>query len=82
MSDATGLSRSDLIFNWNARALPPRPTHPVSFDDETLRDGLQSPSVCNPTIAEKLAILHVMATLGIQAADLVTVPYLARFLID
>src|SRR2546429_9910409 len=40
------------------------------LDDETLRDGLQSPSVRNPTIDEKIDILHHMDALGIDTADI------------
>jgi 2-isopropylmalate synthase len=42
----------------------------VEFDDETLRDGLQSPSVIDPPIEKKLEILHLMDSLGIEAADI------------
>ena len=47
---------------------PRRP--PVMLDDETLRDGLQSPSVRCPTIDEKLRILHLIDRLGIDTADI------------
>lgn len=40
------------------------------MDDETLRDGLQCPSVTDPSIDDKRALLHLMADLGIAAADL------------
>src|SRR5579872_959566 len=40
------------------------------LDDETLRDGLQSPSVRNPSIDEKIQILHHMDALGIDTADI------------
>ena len=40
------------------------------LDDETLRDGLQSPSVRNPTLDEKIDILHRMDALGIDTADI------------
>jgi 2-isopropylmalate synthase len=39
------------------------------LDDETLRDGLQSPSVVDPPIETKLRILHLMERLGIDTAD-------------
>src|SRR5262245_63593826 len=39
------------------------------LDDETLRDGLQSPSVRNPGIDDKIEILHHMNALGIDTAD-------------
>ena len=40
------------------------------LDDETLRDGLQSPSVRTPTIEQKLRILHLIDALGIDTADI------------
>jgi 2-isopropylmalate synthase len=42
----------------------------VTLDDETLRDGLQNPSVRNPSIGEKIEILHLMETLGIEMANI------------
>jgi isopropylmalate/homocitrate/citramalate synthase len=58
-----------LIFDWNSRDEPsPRPA--VQLDDETLRDGLQSPSVRTPAIERKLEILHLMDALGMQTADI------------
>ncbi|MEJ2152764.1 MAG: 2-isopropylmalate synthase, partial [Gemmatimonadota bacterium] len=47
-----------------------RPTQPVEFDDETLRDGLQSPSVVDPPIETKIEILHLMDRLGIHTANI------------
>jgi 2-isopropylmalate synthase len=40
------------------------------LDDETLRDGLQSPSVRSPTIEQKIEILHLIDALGIDTADI------------
>ncbi len=57
-----------LIYDWNHEAVAPPGT--VMLDDETLRDGLQSPSARNPTIDEKIAILHHMDALGIDTADI------------
>ncbi|PYR59301.1 MAG: 2-isopropylmalate synthase [Acidobacteria bacterium] len=57
-----------LIYDWNRTTDTPRPS--VMLDDETLRDGLQSPSVRCPSIDEKLRILHLMDGLGIDTADL------------
>ena len=57
-----------LIHDWNATAASTR--RDVLLDDETLRDGLQSPSVRCPTIGEKLRILHLIDRLGIDTADL------------
>jgi isopropylmalate/homocitrate/citramalate synthase len=62
---------SDLIYDWN-KDYPPglKPSGPVLINDETLRDGLQSPSVRDPSIAEKIEILHLMEALGIDSLDL------------
>ncbi len=65
-------SESELIYDWNRigdgdlRAARGK----VELDDETLRDGLQSPSVRNPSIEDKLKILHLIAALGIESADI------------
>ena len=45
-------------------------SHPGRADDETLRDGLQSPSVHQPNLDQKFEILHAMAPLGIHFADI------------
>jgi 2-isopropylmalate synthase len=60
----------DLIYDWNqeADAADYRALRPVELDDETLRDGLQCPSVTDPPIAAKLEILHLMCDLGIHTA--------------
>jgi 2-isopropylmalate synthase len=60
---------AELVFDWNTQEKQPRPER-VEFDDETLRDGIQSPSARDPNIDEKLRILHLMADLGIDAVDL------------
>src|SRR5687768_17905521 len=56
-----------LIHDWNRTDTPKPPT--VLLDDETLRDGLQSPSVRCPSIDEKLRILLLIDRLGIDTAD-------------
>jgi 2-isopropylmalate synthase len=61
----------ELIYDWNAHSpveIPPG--RPVSLLDETLRDGLQNPSVRDPSIAEKIGILHLMEDLGIEAINI------------
>ena len=64
-----------LIFDWNtveydiSRDSNNHP-HGIWFDDETLRDGLQSPSARNPTIPQKIELLNYMEKLGIQKVDL------------
>jgi 2-isopropylmalate synthase len=63
---------TSLIYDWNravdADLQPARGR--VELDDETLRDGLQSPSVHSPAIEDKLRILHKIAALGIESADI------------
>src|ERR1700691_6252437 len=62
---------SELIYDWNCQN--PEllcPVKPVRLTDETLRDGLQSPSVRDPTIEQKIEILHLMEALGINSLDL------------
>jgi len=57
-----------LIHDWNHTDTP-KPAS-VLLDDETLRDGLQSPSVRCPTIEQKLEILHLIDRLGIDTANI------------
>tara|TARA_B100000900_G_scaffold415257_1_gene444466 strand:+ start:2102 stop:3358 length:1257 start_codon:yes stop_codon:yes gene_type:complete len=64
-----------LIYDWNVidyeiNRNPANHPHDLWFDDETLRDGLQSPSARNPTIEEKKELLTYMEKLGIQKVDL------------
>jgi len=62
---------SELIYDWNQKdPASLRPAGRVLLNDETLRDGLQSPSVRDPSIEEKLHILHLMEALGINSLDL------------
>ena len=57
-----------LIYDWNTvNQAPRRPG--VMLDDETLRDGLQSPSVTAPSIDDKIRILHLIDSLGIETAN-------------
>ena len=61
----------DLIYDWNVVDMAfSGPHKPIELDDETLRDGLQSPSVTSPPIEKKLEILHLMNDLGIHAVDI------------
>jgi 2-isopropylmalate synthase len=57
-----------LIYDWNKTA--EHKAGRVLLDDETLRDGLQSPSVRCPTIDEKLRILHLIDRLGIDTVNI------------
>jgi 2-isopropylmalate synthase len=61
----------ELIYDWNRIAPASQaPGRHIGFDDETLRDGLQSPSVCDPPVERKLELLHLMDALGIDTADI------------
>lgn len=65
------MKASELIYDWNqALRLSLLPSGPALLNDETLRDGLQSPSVRDPGIEEKIQILHLMEDLGINSLDL------------
>jgi 2-isopropylmalate synthase len=65
------MNTSDLIHDWNKNHPPGlKPPGPVLLNDESLRDGLQSPSVRDPSIPEKIEILHLMDALGIDSLDL------------
>jgi 2-isopropylmalate synthase len=72
MSSPTETERAaQLVYDWNelgrkGRIIPKS----VTFFDETLRDGLQNPSIKDPSIEKKLAILHLMEDLGIHEADI------------
>ena len=61
---------ADLIHDWNTTGGTFRPTRPLQFDDETLRDGLQSPAVSDPGLEQKIQLLEHMDKLGIQTANL------------
>ena len=65
------MDERDLIYDWNAQGKP-FDWAKAKFDlnDETLRDGLQSPSVRDPDLETKRRLLHLMADLGIAAADI------------
>jgi 2-isopropylmalate synthase len=74
-SDSEGLGagprENAFVYDWNEVNRKGRLTPKnVTFFDETLRDGLQNPSVKDPSIGEKLEILHLMNDLGIHEADL------------
>ena len=61
----TELRTEELIHDWNVNP----PAEPVMFDDETLRDGLQSPSVKDPELEQKIELVRLMDELGIHTAD-------------
>jgi 2-isopropylmalate synthase len=65
------LKHSHLIYDWNTvNGVEFKPAGQALLNDESLRDGLQSPSVKDPSIEDKLRILHLMDELGINSADI------------
>ncbi len=65
------MKASELIYDWNeVQRSALRTPDAVLLNDESLRDGLQSPSVRDPSIEEKIHILHLMEALGINSLDL------------
>jgi len=65
------MDERELIHDWNRVGAPfDWSTARVDLNDETLRDGLQSPSVQDPSLEVKRRLLHLMADLGIVAADI------------
>jgi isopropylmalate/homocitrate/citramalate synthase len=63
--------KHELIHDWNTYTGAEIPaTRRIALNDETLRDGLQNPSVRDPSIAEKIEILHLMESLGIDKVNI------------
>src|SRR3974377_2245242 len=62
---------NSVIYDWNQVDGPELPLNRIPLlNDETLRDGLQSPSVLDPPIQKKIEILHLMEDLGISSLNL------------
>jgi len=64
------MGHDSFIYDWNTATSDMPPLRAVQVDDETLRDGLQSPSVREPGLDEKIGILEQMIALGIRRGDL------------
>src|SRR5215218_2857635 len=66
------MQENELIYDWNTLdgSFDYSTRRGVQLNDETLRDGLQSPSVTDPSIEDKIRLLHLMAELGIASADI------------
>ena len=65
------MNLNDYIYDWNTAGGAEIPAgRAVTLADETLRDGLQNPSVKDPSIENKLRILHLMEDLGIESVDI------------
>ena len=68
MTKADTLSEHELIYNWNAaeKVSSLTPQRKFTLMDETLRDGIQSPSVVDPDIGDKLRFVELTDELGIE----------------
>ena len=65
------MSQNEWIYDWNLAGTIPIPAGTeVLVNDETLRDGLQNPSIHDPAIEEKIEILHLMEALGIDSVNI------------
>ena len=65
------MQQNEWIYDWNAASSALiSPGTRVLLNDETLRDGLQNPSVHDPSIEEKIRILHLMESLGIDSVNI------------
>jgi 2-isopropylmalate synthase len=65
------VQQNEWIYDWNVATPPAIPAGTrVLLNDETLRDGLQNPSVFDPSIEEKIEILHLMESLGIDSVNI------------
>jgi 2-isopropylmalate synthase len=66
------MEEQSLIYDWNevGSTFDWSSAPEIQLDDETLRDGLQNPSVVDPPIEEKIRLLHLMDQLGIHTADI------------
>jgi 2-isopropylmalate synthase len=62
---------TDLIYDWNTAGERERSIQRgITLFDETLRDGLQNPSVVDPPVAEKIRLLHLMSAVGVHGANI------------
>jgi 2-isopropylmalate synthase len=66
----TTMDKEELIYDWNTAEGAAEALRAIQFDDETLRDGLQSPSARDPELADKVRLVHLMDQLGIHTADI------------
>ena len=58
------------IYDWNEHQGKRKLPSSIMLDDESLRDGLQSPSVADPPTEGKLQLVRLMEKLGIDAVDI------------
>ncbi len=61
---------NDLIYDWNQVGAATRAPVNIGVFDDTLRDGLQNPSVVEPSLDKKIELLHMMPKVGIDGATI------------
>ncbi len=67
---ATSANTAALIYDWNEKERTgPLLRRPPRFVDESIRDGIQSPSVRDPSIEQKMQLVRLMDRLGIHDAQ-------------
>ncbi|HEY8431094.1 MAG TPA: LeuA family protein [Sandaracinaceae bacterium] len=68
---AAELDASKLVYDWNTRRYrgPVVLNRHFELHDETLRDGIQNPSVVDPDIEDKIEILHMLDEIGVDTID-------------
>ena len=66
------LDEHELIYDWNSveKVAPLSPRRRIKFFDETLRDGIQSPSVVDPAIDDKIRLVDLADSLGVDSTDI------------
>ncbi|MCB9793688.1 MAG: 2-isopropylmalate synthase [Alphaproteobacteria bacterium] len=71
MSDSTRISEDELVYDWNIQGdkISP-PMRKIEYFDETLRDGIQCPSVTDPPIEAKMEMIRLMDQLGVHHVDI------------
>ncbi len=62
--------RDGIIFDWNEIDARRKPRQPFDLNDETLRDGVQSPSVVDPSIEDKFELLTLMDSIGVRSVNI------------
>ncbi|WP_394823680.1 LeuA family protein [Pendulispora albinea] len=60
----------DIVHDWNDTDPEPAPAQSIELNDETLRDGIQSPSATDPSLEDKIELLELMESLGIRSVNL------------
>src|SRR5690348_11931010 len=67
----SGVTSEELVYDWNTiKPSFSAPNRYIGINEESMRDGLQSPSVCEPEVEQNLELVHLMEALGMDSADI------------